>query len=306
MNRETPLLVVTRTFAFERALVFKAWTHESHIRRWFSPAGLSVPEAEVDFRVGGAFALTMQLPDGTRHELRASFAEIAPPERLRFVGAVRSGGVDGFRVDTIVVFAEAGAGTELTVTQSYEIFDPAFQNAVTGAREGWRTTLDKLGEEVQRMETAPPRRAVHGEFTISRTFAVTPRELYRAFADPEAKAKWFSGPSGWIELERKADIRAGGGERVQGRFANGLVTTFDAVYLDVVADERLIYVYEMRLDGAKISASLATLQFAPDPKGARLTLTEQGAFLDGYDDKGAREQGTNGLLDAVERSLSAP
>ncbi len=306
MNRETPLLVVTRAFACPRALVLEAWTHESHIRRWFSPAGCSVPEAEVDFRVGGAFALTMQLPDGTRHEIRASFAEIAPPERLRFVGAVWSGGAEKFRVDTSVAFAEAGEGTELTVTQSYEIFDSEFRTAIGGAREGWRTTLDKLQQEVQRIASAPPRRAVHGEFTISRAFAVTPRELYRAFADPEAKAKWFSGPSGWTELERKADIRAGGRERVQGRFANGLVTTFDAVYLDVVPDERLIYVYEMRLDGAKISASLATLQFAPDPKGSRLALTEQGAFLDGYDDKGAREQGTNGLFDAVERSLSAP
>jgi hypothetical protein len=34
-----------------------------------------------------------------------------------------------------------------------------------------------------------------------------------------------------------------------------------------------------------------------------LTVTEQGAFLDGYDDAGAREQGTGHLLDALGASL---
>jgi hypothetical protein len=32
-------------------------------------------------------------------------------------------------------------------------------------------------------------------------------------------------------------------------------------------------------------------------------MTEQGAFLDGYDDAGSRERGTQFLLDALGRSL---
>ena len=301
-----PPLVVKRVLNAPLSLVFKAFGHESHIRRWFSPEGCSCPEAEVDFRVGGAFNVVMQLPDGTRHSVRAAFAEIAPPERLRFVGVVEFGGVERFRVDTEVALAAVGERTELTVTQAYEIFDPEFLNAVAGAREGWRTTLDKLEREAERLQTATPRSVVHGEFTIGRVFATTPERLYQAFTDAEAKAKWFQGPEGWRLLERAMDVRVGGRERAKGQFPHGLTTTFDAVYLDVVANERLIYAYEMRLDGVKISASLATLSFAPDPMGARLTLTEQGAFLDGYDDAGSRENGTRGLLDAVERSLMAP
>ena len=34
-----------------------------------------------------------------------------------------------------------------------------------------------------------------------------------------------------------------------------------------------------------------------------LIVTEQGAFLDGYDDAGSREQGTGYLLDALGASL---
>jgi hypothetical protein len=34
-------------------------------------------------------------------------------------------------------------------------------------------------------------------------------------------------------------------------------------------------------------------------------LTEQGVFLDGYDDAGSRERGTKGLLDKLEAALKA-
>ena len=59
----------------------------------------------------------------------------------------------------------------------------------------------------------------------------------------------------------------------------------------------------MHLDERKISVSLATLTMAPEGEGTRLTVTEQGAFLNGYADGGARETGTAGLLDGLARWL---
>ena len=49
-------------------------------------------------------------------------------------------------------------------------------------------------------------------------------------------------------------------------------------------NERIIYGYDMHLDDKRISVSLATVEFKPAGKGTRLTFTEQGAFLDGFDD----------------------
>jgi len=37
--------------------------------------------------------------------------------------------------------------------------------------------------------------------------------------------------------------------------------------------------------------------------GTRMSVTEQGAFLDGYDDAGSRERGTGSLMDQLARSL---
>ena len=102
------------------------------------------------------------------------------------------------------------------------------------------------------------------------------------------------------------DFRVGGRERVKGGFAGGVTTTFDAVYHDIVPRERIIYTYEMRLDDRKISVSLATVQIKPEgqrPTG--LTVDEQGAFLDGYDDAGSRERGTRDLLEKIGASLQS-
>ena len=68
--------------------------------------------------------------------------------------------------------------------------------------------------------------------------------------------------------------------------------------------ERIVYAYEMRLDGRKISVSLATFEFkAAAGGGTAFRMTEQGAFLDGYDDAGSREHGTNVLLDRLGEAL---
>ena len=99
------------------------------------------------------------------------------------------------------------------------------------------------------------------------------------------------------------EVRPGGRERVSGRWTSGMVTTFDAVYFDVVANRRLVYAYEMHLDERKISVSLATLELEPVEAGVRLVVTEQGAFLDGFEDAGAREHGAGLLLDRLGASL---
>jgi len=38
--------------------------------------------------------------------------------------------------------------------------------------------------------------------------------------------------------------------------------------------------------------------------GTRLVYTEQGAFLDGFDDAGGREHGTRALLDNLDKALA--
>jgi uncharacterized protein YndB with AHSA1/START domain len=149
------------------------------------------------------------------------------------------------------------------------------------------------------------RSAVHGSFHLERQYDAPLERVWQALTDPAAKQKWFSGPPGeWEPVERSMDVREGGRERARGRWKSGVVSTFDAIYHDVVPLVRLVYSYVMYLDDRKISVSLATMQLASADGGTKLMVTEQGAFLDGYDDAGSREHGTGYLLDRLGASLN--
>jgi len=128
--------------------------------------------------------------------------------------------------------------------------------------------------------------------------------VFKAWADPAAKARWFAGPPDkWKETLREFDFRVGGHERLSGVWPGGKVSAFEGLYHDIVADQRIVYSYGMHIDDVRISVSLATVEFKPEGADTRLIFTEQAAFLDGYDDAGSREQGTGALLDKLGAEL---
>jgi uncharacterized protein YndB with AHSA1/START domain len=143
----------------------------------------------------------------------------------------------------------------------------------------------------------------HASFTLERRYEASPAKVFSAWADPEAKARWFSGPEDWEREQHELDFRIGGRERSVGGPKGGPVSTYTAVYWDIVPDERIVYTYEMLLDGTRVSVSLATITLREDGEGTILSLTEHGAFLDGADSSARREQGTVGLLEQLARAL---
>lgn len=148
------------------------------------------------------------------------------------------------------------------------------------------------------------RNITHGAFSLERTYDVPRERVYAAFATLEGKEAWFGGGDEQTIVERTFDFREGGTERAVGKWKNGTVSEFDARYFDIVPNERIVYAYEMHLNGVKISVSLATIEFKAAGSGTRLLLSETGAFLDGYDDAGSREHGTNFLMDRMGASLT--
>jgi uncharacterized protein YndB with AHSA1/START domain len=152
------------------------------------------------------------------------------------------------------------------------------------------------------------RSTTHASFTITRHWKHAPQRVFEAFAKEDAKSKWFAGPPGWEQHEKSFDFREGGRETLVGRHANGTVSAFDCIYRDIVAPAateagRIIYSYVMHLNGTKISVSQAAIEISPEAGGTKLVLTEYGDYLDGYDDAGSREHGTNFLMDALGKSL---
>ncbi len=146
----------------------------------------------------------------------------------------------------------------------------------------------------------PERSVTHATIVVERTYDASPARVFKAFADKDAKSKWFGGGD---EIRWDLDFRVGGREVNVGRMDGGAVFTLEALYQDIVPDERIVYSYDMKMNDERISVSLATVQIEPVDGGTRLTYTEQGAYLDGLDTPEQREHGTGELLDALGKSL---
>jgi uncharacterized protein YndB with AHSA1/START domain len=116
----------------------------------------------------------------------------------------------------------------------------------------------------------------------------------------QAKARWYSDSEAHLEL----DFRVGGREHSSGSAPDGRAYRYEALFRDIVAAQRIVYAYDMFLDGTRISVSLATVEFTPaGDSGTHMVFTELGAFLDGHESPAGRAEGKGSLLDALEKEL---
>jgi uncharacterized protein YndB with AHSA1/START domain len=140
----------------------------------------------------------------------------------------------------------------------------------------------------------------HATFVVERKYEVSPERAFAAWADPEAKARWYVDSNAQLEL----DFRVGG--RSQGTAPDGRPYSYEALYQDIVPGRRIVYTYEMVLEETRISVSLATVEFKPvGDNGTRLVFTEQGAFLDGHESPARRAEGMGSLLDALGKEVQS-
>jgi uncharacterized protein YndB with AHSA1/START domain len=133
----------------------------------------------------------------------------------------------------------------------------------------------------------------HGTFTLERVYPAPPARVFAAWSEPDAKAQWFGGE------DFSLDFRVGGTETNAGG-----PYRYRATYRDIVPGERIVYTTDMTKDGRLMSVSLASIEFAAEGDGTRLTLTEHGAFLDGLETAAQREHGTAELLDKLGEKLA--
>jgi uncharacterized protein YndB with AHSA1/START domain len=143
------------------------------------------------------------------------------------------------------------------------------------------------------------RTIVHSTFTLERTYRVPVSEVFRAWADPQIKARWFARNSADYQM----DFRPGGIERNRV-VHDGRQVTWESLYREIVTDERIVYTSVLAADGTVATVSLATVELVPDDDGTRLVLVESGAYLDGREQPAWREQGTGDWLDALGGHLA--
>jgi uncharacterized protein YndB with AHSA1/START domain len=136
----------------------------------------------------------------------------------------------------------------------------------------------------------------HATFTVERTYQASPARVFAAWADSEAKARWFSKAD-------EFDFRVGGREFSRGGPPDGPIYTFDACFQEIVPNQRIVYSYTLDMGEMRISVSVTTVELKPTDAGTRLIFTEQGTYLDGHDTPEQREHGTKAMLDTLGEVL---
>jgi uncharacterized protein YndB with AHSA1/START domain len=152
---------------------------------------------------------------------------------------------------------------------------------------------------------------IHDTFTLERTYDTAPPGVFAAFCTQDARNSWGETgdqqppEDGGANEATEFDFRAGGRECFTTQW-EGTTYRYDGRYLDIVTGSRLVYCYAMYADDTLISVSLATIEFAESGDGTKLTWTEQGAYLDGYNGADApamRKDATIEMIDGLTAYL---
>ena len=80
-----------------------------------------------------------------------------------------------------------------------------------------------------------------GTVRLHRVFATRPEKVYRAFLDPDAKARWLP-PNGFTGKVQHDDPKVGGRYHMSfTNFSTGTISGFGGEYLELVPNEKLRY-----------------------------------------------------------------
>lgn len=132
----------------------------------------------------------------------------------------------------------------------------------------------------------------HETFTIERVYPNCLDHVWACWARADKKRSWFG------DGLREMDFSQGGAEYSGFSDAMGEHVN-QARYFEISDRKRIVLAYSMALNGRVHTVSLATVLFAEDEGGTRLTYTEQMCVIPPSDGVEGRKHGWEALLGAL-------
>ena len=150
-------VAIARVFDAPVELVWKAWTEQDLIKKWWGPRGVTNPTCEWDARPGGKINIVMLAGKelgsaaGMKWPMRGAFKEVTPKRRLVFT----SDAIDDVQdilisTDVVVDFKDLNGKTKMDIRMMVTKAGPKSEMALRGMEMGWNQQIDKLGEELAR------------------------------------------------------------------------------------------------------------------------------------------------------------
>jgi uncharacterized protein YndB with AHSA1/START domain len=147
-------IVVTRLFDAPVERVWKAFTEDDEVMKWWGPEGFTSPAAKMDVRPGGTSLVCMRSPQGQDMWMTWTYTRVEPMQRLEYVqnlsdengnridpGAVGMGPEFPRDVATVVTLTPRGDKTEMKIVEDTTTSE--FMHEMS--RLGLEQCMDKMG-----------------------------------------------------------------------------------------------------------------------------------------------------------------
>jgi uncharacterized protein YndB with AHSA1/START domain len=158
--------VISREFDAPRLLVWKVCSEAEHLKKWFCPAGFTMPTCTLDLRPGGIFHYSQRSADGNEMWGKWVFREIVAPERMVLIqcfsdkngGVTRAPFVADWPLETLstMLLTERAGRTTLTIRwapyNATETESNVFDSSHAGMQQGWGGTFAQLTEYLAQIQ----------------------------------------------------------------------------------------------------------------------------------------------------------
>jgi uncharacterized protein YndB with AHSA1/START domain len=134
-------LTMKRTFDAPVKLVWEAWTRPEHIAQWWGPKGMSIKVVEHNFKVGGKWKYTMDMPDGKEFISEGVYSIIVQFQKI-FSSAEFRPMTEGVEIQAI--FEAQGEKTDFTFNVVHPTEEYMKQQMAMGSNKGWGSVFDRL------------------------------------------------------------------------------------------------------------------------------------------------------------------
>lgn len=142
-----------RTYDAPVEKVWQAWTDPEILKKWWGPNDVTIPECEVDLRVGGKLRIVMEAGEamgeyaGTLWPMEAIFTVVEAPSKLTYEAkAWTEGAEETTTIETVqeLTLSEEDGKTKLYLKAAILKAGPDAGMAVQGMQYGYNQQLDKL------------------------------------------------------------------------------------------------------------------------------------------------------------------
>lgn len=150
-KHDTPIeseadLVIIRIIDAPARLVFKAWTDQWLLAKWWGPKDFTNPLCELDVKPEGRIRIDMRGPDGKVYPMGGMFHQIIEPRRLVFSSTAFEDEWGEAKLKNLntVQFEDQNGKTRMTLCVQILKETDEVASSIEGMPLEWNESLDKL------------------------------------------------------------------------------------------------------------------------------------------------------------------